>query len=80
MTERPAHELLTLNLRRLTELGQVPLTVVADKAGIDRKELFAAMAGEFDPELGWLNRLADAVGVELSELFREDVGDPTQPS
>lgn len=62
-------ELLTENLRRLTELKQIPLTVLADRAGIDRAQLFAAMAGEYDPDLDWLNKLADALAVPVSELL-----------
>jgi hypothetical protein len=38
-----------VNLRRLTEAKKIPLTVLADRAGIDWRELFAAMAGE----VGW---------------------------
>lgn len=66
------YELLTINLRRLTELGSLSLPAVADRAGIDRRELFAAMAGEFDPGLDWLNSLAEALGVPLAELFVEE--------
>ncbi|MCA9697564.1 MAG: helix-turn-helix transcriptional regulator [Myxococcales bacterium] len=65
----PAHEIVTENLRRLTEAKGIPLTVVADRAGIDRRQLFAMMAGEFDADLDWLNRLAEALDVPLSELF-----------
>ncbi|WP_086001225.1 helix-turn-helix domain-containing protein [Plesiocystis pacifica] len=69
--ELSAHDLLTENLRRLTQLGGIPLTVVADRAGINRRELFAVMAGEIDPDLDWLCRLAAGVGVPLSTLFLE---------
>lgn len=69
VADRPAHELVTENLRRLTEAKGIPLTVVADRAGIDRRELFAMMAGEYDAKLDWLNKLADGLGVHLSELF-----------
>ncbi|EDM79607.1 hypothetical protein PPSIR1_21304 [Plesiocystis pacifica SIR-1] len=69
--ELSAHELMTENLRRLTQLGGIPLTVVADRAGIDRRELFAVMAGEVDPDLNWLCRLAAGLGVPLSALFIE---------
>lgn len=65
---RPGHILLTENLRRLTEEKGITLSAVADRAGIDRAELFAAMAGEIDPDLDWLNLIADALGVELVEL------------
>jgi transcriptional regulator with XRE-family HTH domain len=71
VTSPEAHEIVTENLRRLTEAKGIPLTVVADRAGIDRRELFAMMAGEYDPDLDWLGRLADALKVPMSELFLE---------
>ena len=69
-----AHELVTENLRRLTEAKGISLAAVADRAGIDRRELFAMMAGEYDADLAWLNRLADALKVEFIELFKEPRG------
>ena len=71
-----AHEVVTKNLRRLTAAKGIPLPVVADRAGIDRRELFAMMAGEYDADLDWLNRLAEALEVDLTELFRDDDGAP----
>ena len=71
-----AHELVTENLRRLTEAKGIPLTVVADRAGIDRRQLFAMMAGEYDADLDWLNKLADALDVDVTDLFV----DHTRPS
>lgn len=67
--EQPAHVLLALNLRRLTELRGISLAAVADRSGIDRRELFAVLAGEVDPDLDWLNKLADGLGVRLAALF-----------
>jgi transcriptional regulator with XRE-family HTH domain len=75
VANRPAHELVTENLRRLTEAKGIPLTVVADRAGIDRRELFAMMAGEYDADLDWLNRLADALGVHVSEFLVDNKRD-----
>lgn len=65
---RPAHELVTENLRRLTEAKGVPLAVVADRAGIDRRELFEVMAGQREADLDWLNRLAEALEVHVAEF------------
>ena len=61
--------MLTINLRRLTEIKGMPLTVLADRAGMSRSELFAVMAGEIDPDLHWLRRLAEAMDVSLADLF-----------
>ncbi|KIG16751.1 hypothetical protein DB30_04095 [Enhygromyxa salina] len=60
---------MTENLRRLTKAKGIPLTVVADRAEIDRRQLFAMMAGEYDADLDWLNKLADALEVDVTELF-----------
>ena len=68
MQNRPLHELVTENLRRLTEEKGIPLTVVADRAGLDRAEMFAVMAGELEGDLEWLNKVAEALGVEIAEL------------
>ena len=73
----PAHVLLALNLRRLTEARGISLAAVADRSGIDRRELFAVMAGEVDPGLDWLNQLADGLGVRLSALFDEPADPPS---
>jgi transcriptional regulator with XRE-family HTH domain len=62
-----------MNLRRLTDAKDMPLTVLADRAGVDRRQLFEMMSGEYDADLDWITRLAVALEVPLSELFREDV-------
>ena len=59
---RPLHELVTENLRRLTEEKGISLGVVADRAGLDRAEMFAEMAGEVE------DKVAEALGVEVAEL------------
>jgi hypothetical protein len=76
---RPGHILLTENLRRLTEEKGIPLTLVAGRAGVDSAELFAAMAGQIDPDLDWLNRIADALGVEVAELVVDNQRDKPPP-
>jgi predicted transcriptional regulator len=67
-----------MNLRRLTEAKGIPLTVLADRAGIDRRQLFDMMAGEYDADLEWVGRLAEVLEVTLTELFRPDVPPPAR--
>jgi transcriptional regulator with XRE-family HTH domain len=67
-----------MNLRRLTEAKGIPLTVLADRAGIDRRQLFDMMAGEYDADLEWVGRLAEVLEVPLTELFRPDLPPPTR--
>ena len=69
MSSRPIHELVSENLRRLTEKKGLPLTVVADRAGLDRREFFEVVAGEREGDFEWLRKVAEALDVEISELL-----------
>ena len=44
------------------------LNQVADFAGVSRSGLRAILAGEYLPNLGWLLRVADALGCKPSQL------------
>ena len=68
MSRLPVHLLITYNLRRLTEDSHLSLGTIADRAGIDRRELFDVLAGQQDADLSWLCRLAHALGVPMSQL------------
>ena len=69
MSSRPIHELVSENLRRLTEKKGLPLTVVADRAGLDRREFFEVLAGEREGDFEWLRKVAEALDVEIFELL-----------
>ena len=68
MKNRPVHELVSENLRRLTEEKSISLAQIADRAGFDRREFFAVLAGDREGDLDWLNRVAEAIGVDTAEL------------
>ena len=75
MQHRPLHEIVSENLKRLTEEKGVPLATVADRAGLDRRAFFAVLTGEIEGDLDWLNKVADAIGVDTADL----VEDPNPP-
>lgn len=73
---RPVHELVSENLRRLTEEKGIPLPVVADRAGLDRREFFAVLAGDKEGDLDWLNKVAEALDVDTAELVVDHSAKP----
>jgi transcriptional regulator with XRE-family HTH domain len=72
VSERPNYqEVLAANIRRLAESRGVSLNKLADFAGVGRRHLFAVLAGEHDPALGWCDRIAAALEVDLLELLTD---------
>jgi transcriptional regulator with XRE-family HTH domain len=66
---RVPHELLATNIREIAKAKRVSFVFLANHAGISTERLLAIFAGEFDPDLELLSKLADALGVPLSALF-----------
>lgn len=73
---RPIHELVSENLRRLTEEKGMPLAVVADRAGLDRREFFAVLTGEQEGDFDWLVKVAEAIGVTTADLVVDNQQPP----
>ena len=71
MTEIEPHEALAANLHRIAFVRGIPLELVARSAGISLDELLAICTGEVDPDLDVVTRIAQAIGVRLSELLAE---------
>jgi transcriptional regulator with XRE-family HTH domain len=71
VTERRGFEVLASNLHRLVFERGTTLDEVARAAGLTREQLDAICAGEFDPDLEVVYRIAHAVGVSASELIAE---------
>lgn len=65
---RPTHVLLAENLGRIAEQRGITVPEIADVAGLDRRELLAVLAGQYDADLDWLNEIADALEVDIWEL------------
>jgi transcriptional regulator with XRE-family HTH domain len=68
VSNRPTHVLVAENLGRITEAMGITLADVATRAGMDPRELFAVLAGQYDADLDWLRRIAAALEVNLSDL------------
>jgi transcriptional regulator with XRE-family HTH domain len=68
---RQAHEVLAANLHRLVFEQGLTFEAVARSAGITLERLQEICAGEFDPDLDLVDRIAQAVGVTSSELIAE---------
>lgn len=69
--DRQPHEVLASNLHRLMFEQNRTLEEVASAAGLSLEQLQAICAGELDPELDVVKRIAHAVGVTASTLIAE---------
>lgn len=58
------------NIRRLAKARGVGLNVIADLAGVSRSQLFDVLAANTSPTIDWLALVAQALGVEISDLMR----------
>lgn len=73
MTDRRGFEVLASNLHRLAFEQSLTLDAIALAAGITSAQLHAILAGELDPDLEIVDRIAKALGVTASELIDEPV-------
>jgi DNA-binding phage protein len=71
VTEIEPHEALAANLHRIAFEKGIPLESVARSAGISLDDLLAICSGEFDPDLDVITRIAQALGIRLSELLAD---------
>ena len=65
------HRWLSQNIRRLAKARKIPLTHLADRAGVSRAELFNVLKGERSPTLRWVEAVAAALEVPVADLVRE---------
>ncbi len=64
-----ARETIAANIRFYAEKRGMSLEAVADFAAVSRRQLF--LGGEKDATVGWLEKVAEALGVELIDLLKE---------
>jgi transcriptional regulator with XRE-family HTH domain len=64
-----AHETLAARIRALAEARGLPLSHVADRAGVGRAHLYSVLAGRSSPSLTWIVKIAEVLGVEPAELL-----------
>jgi transcriptional regulator with XRE-family HTH domain len=63
--------LVPLNLRRLRVARVLSQERLANEANLERRYVGAIERGEENPTIATLDRLADALGVHVSEFFVE---------
>lgn len=68
-TERAAHRALSDRTRELRKLRGWSQNQLADFSGVARGYLSHILAGEYSPTLRILARLAEALGVQVKDLF-----------
>lgn len=69
MTHIEPHEAFAANLHRIAFVRGIPLEAVARSVGLSLDDLLAICTGELDPDLDVVTRIAQAIGVRLSDLF-----------
>jgi len=57
------------NIRAHASQRNVPLSLLADFAGVSRAHFFDVLAGRKDPTLTWLAKVAAALGIDVSDLL-----------
>jgi transcriptional regulator with XRE-family HTH domain len=68
---RAPNEIVEANVRRYAQAKSMPLDAVARASGISTERLLAIFRGDFDPDLGLVGRIAEALGVTASDLLAE---------
>ncbi len=63
------HRRLAHNLRALARARRLPLSHVADRAGVSRAQFWDVAAGRRSPTLRFLARVAAALEVDPAELL-----------
>ncbi len=70
----PKKMLVTNNIRKLRFFaGEMTQMELAEKAGVSRQTIMAIEAGKYSPTLELAFRIADAFGVQITEVFDYEV-------
>lgn len=70
------HANLAAQIRARAEAQGIPLSHVADRAGVGRAHLYGVLAGRSSPSLTWIVKIAEVLGVEPAELLMPLPGPP----
>lgn len=71
---------LGLKIQELRKEKGMTQEDLAEKTGLSTRTIQRIESGEVDPRSFTLNQIAEALGVELSELTKEKETDPNKPS
>ena len=61
---------LAANLRERIASRGLSLDTAADLAGVSRRQLYSVLSGDRDATVGWLEKLADVLEVDVAELLK----------
>jgi transcriptional regulator with XRE-family HTH domain len=62
------HKRVATAIRRIATERKMPLTHLPDRAGVTRSHFWAVLGGKKSPTLRWLERVADALDVDVSDF------------
>jgi len=60
------------NLRRIRQEGKLSQEALSDKAEVPRSQIARIERGEVNPTINTLKRIADALGIDVYQLFQFD--------
>jgi transcriptional regulator with XRE-family HTH domain len=63
------HERVIEHIRQLAEARGIALSHLPDRAAVARSHFWDVMAGRKSPTLNWLERIAEALEVDVGELL-----------
>jgi transcriptional regulator with XRE-family HTH domain len=64
------HKRVVVKIRQLSREKKMPISHLPDHAGVSRSHFWEVIGGRKSPTLQWLERVADALSVDVEELFR----------
>jgi transcriptional regulator with XRE-family HTH domain len=59
-------------IRELAKQREIVVTHLPDRAGVTRSHFWQVLNGNASPTLGWITKIAKALGVDPMELLRLD--------
>ncbi len=63
------HERLARRIRVIAEARKLPLSHLADRAGVVRSHMWRVLAGRASPTVAWLGKIAAVLDVEAADLI-----------
>ena len=70
------HKRLARRIRSLASVRELPLSHLADRAGVTRSHLWRVLDGRSSPTVAWLGKVASVLGVEVADLLVREVREP----
>lgn len=64
------HKRVVVRIRKLSAEKKMPISHLPDHAGVSRSHFWEVIGGRKSPTLQWLQRVAEALEVDVEEFFR----------